>query len=594
MWLTATLAATFWVVSRFDLLERVLLWLAKIGHYRQADEVLATLILLPAGFAIFTYRRQRAVCTAKSQAAEELLRSEAEFRSLVERSPLGIVRFSSDGDRFQAVNPALIEMLGYGSAEEVLAISLSHDVYVNPSQCADVMQAMEQGVCESEVLWKKQDGKHIQVLLRGHAVHGLQGSPKTMEVTVEDISFRKSLEEQLRQAQKMEAVGRLAGGVAHDFNNILGAIMGNSELLQTGQTLDAKDRRRLGEIDKASQRGAALTKQLLTFSRRQLVQPKVLELNQVVRNVETMLRRLLGEDVKLTSSLDCELKRVLADPGQIEQVLMNLAVNARDAMPKGGLLSIHTRNMYLDGTAIRQKSSFAPGSYVMLAVSDTGCGMTEEVKTHIFEPFFTTKERGRGTGLGLSTVYGIVEQSGGHIVVYSEVGHGSTFKIFFPATEDPVATEGPQTSQQPIGGSETILVIEDEPSLLRTTVDFLQAAGYAILEAGSGERALEMLNERSLRPDLVLTDIVMPGRSGREVASEIQNLGHRIPVLYMTGYTDDVIVHHGMLGDAIDVIQKPFSRSALLTKVREILDNEVPLADLSPCKVVRKDPNISN
>ena len=572
MYLSVASGVMFCLVWTLDLMQQPMLWVASmIQRHRQSDELLTALILVLVSFCIFQCRRRREDRSAKLRAAEHLLSSEAAFRSFVDHSPLGIMRVAAGGDRLLAVNPALVEILGYDSAEELLQVSLSRDVFVDAAHCSESMKAMSYGVCESEGQWKKRDGKQVQVLLRGHAVHGLQGAAKTLEMTVEDISLRKSLEEQLRQAQKMEAVGRLAGGVAHDFNNILGVIMGNSELLQLNGNLEQKTLKRLGEIDKASQRASALTKQLLTFSRRQLLQPKVLDLNQVVKDMETMLRRLVGEDMKFTTALDSELKSVLADPGQMEQVLMNLAVNARDAMPVGGLLSIHTKNIYLDETAIRQRPSLAEGNYVMLAVSDTGCGMTDEVKAHIFEPFFTTKERGRGTGLGLSTVYGIVEQSGGHIMVYSELGRGSTFKVFLPATEEAAVGETSQLAQ-PSGGSETILLVEDEVSLLRTTADFLQSAGYHVLEANSGERALQLLNETSVRPDMLLTDIIMPGRSGREVAAEVHRLGLRIPVLYMTGYTDDVILHHGMFADSIALIQKPFSRGALLTKIRETFD----------------------
>jgi len=381
-------------------------------------------------------------------------------------------------------------------------------------------------------------------------------------------------ENQLVQSQKLEAVGRLAGGISHDFNNLLTVILGYTDISKRNLKEGDPLLRNLEEISKASERAASLTRQLLAFSRKQVMQPKVFDMNTVVSDLRKMLRRMIGEDVELRVSLESELGNIKADPVQLEQVIMNLVVNARDAMPKGGKLSIETSNVYLDEAYAREHVSVVPGEYVMLAISDTGCGMDEETRQQIFEPFFTTKEPGKGTGLGLSMVYGIVRQSGGNIWVYSEEGTGTTFKIYFPrvtaAAEEYKRTSG---SVEAPKGFETILLVEDA-ALVRTLArQVLETAGYRVLEAASAEAALKICeNINGMRIDLVLTDVVMPGMSGNDMSKILLARQPDMPVLYMSGYTDDAIVQHGVLEPGINFLQKPFTPGALAMKVREVLD----------------------
>jgi signal transduction histidine kinase/CheY-like chemotaxis protein/HAMP domain-containing protein len=382
-------------------------------------------------------------------------------------------------------------------------------------------------------------------------------------------------EKQLLQSQKLEAVGRLAGGISHDFNNLLTVILGYSDIIRRNLQEAHPLRRNVEEIVRASERAASLTRQLLAFSRKQVMQPKVFDLNTVITDLEKMLRRMIGEDVELRVTLESELGNIKADPVQLEQVIMNLAVNARDAMPKGGKLSIETSNVYLDESYAREHVAVVPGDYVMLAISDTGCGMGEETRQHIFEPFFTTKEQGKGTGLGLSMVYGIVRQSGGNIWVYSEEGRGTTFKIYFPRVTAN-AEEYKRTSQalDVPGGSETILLVEDAAMVRQLARQVLESAGYRVLEAANAEAAIDLCERiNGDKIDLLLTDVVMPGMSGNEMSRILLEKQPEMPVLYMSGYTDDAIVQHGVLEPGISFLQKPFTPGALALKVREVLDN---------------------
>lgn len=383
---------------------------------------------------------------------------------------------------------------------------------------------------------------------------------------------RVRLETQLLHSQKLEAVGRLAGGIAHDFNNLLTAIIGYSEMALR----DAEDRGKLRndveEIRKAADRAASLTRQLLAFSRRQVLQPKVLDVNAVVRDVDKMLRRLIGEDVDLVTVLTEDIGRIKADPGQIEQVLMNLAVNAKDAMPKGGKLTIETANVELDEAYARAHTSVIPGPYVLVALSDTGHGMDAETQAKIFEPFFTTKEKGKGTGLGLSMVYGIVKQSGGNIWVYSEPGKGTTFKVYFPRVED--AVEVPRIAAPAVSrlqGSEVVLLAEDEEAVRELARDILERNGYTVLAASEGAEALGIAQAHEGEIHLLLTDVVMPGMRGRDLFERLAPLRPGLNVLYMSGYTDNAVVHQGILVPGTHFLQKPFTPDALLRKVREVL-----------------------
>jgi len=389
-----------------------------------------------------------------------------------------------------------------------------------------------------------------------------------------DVTERKHLEDQLRQSQKLEGIGQLAGGVAHDFNNLLTAINGYTGLAL--QRLDEGNSVRpyLEEVKKAGDRAATLTRQLLAFGRKQILQPIPLDLNSIVSDINKMLRRLIGEDINLNAKLAADLKRVKADPGQIEQVLVNLVVNARDAMPKGGKLTIETTNAELDREYASTHVGANPGDYVVLAVSDTGTGMTEQVRRQIFEPFFTTKEKGKGTGLGLSTVYGIVKQTGGNIWVYSEPNHGTTFKVYLPALASSSTSSEPKTAESPIPrGSETVLLVEDEEVVRGLARQILEDAGYYVLVAQQGEEAVRLCNEHAKEIHLLLTDVVMPGAGGKVVADRLSALRPGIKVLFMSGYTDEAIVHHGVLDSNVEFIQKPFTPLALSKKVREVLDS---------------------
>ena len=386
-----------------------------------------------------------------------------------------------------------------------------------------------------------------------------------------DITPLKKLEAQFLQAQKMEAVGRLAGGIAHDFNNILGVIIGYAEIMWMGLKENDPLCGYLGEIKRAAVRAASLTRQLLAFSRKQIQQLEVINLNEVITDLETMLHRLIGEDLELVMELDSALLSVKADKGQIEQIILNLAVNAKDAMPQGGKLTIETCDVYLDETYCRDHPYVSPGPFVMLAVSDNGMGMDEETRAHIFEPFYTTKETGKGTGLGLSTVFGIVKQSGGSIEVYSEPGFGTTFKVYLPSAEKPAERPQAEIHASPLSGHETILVVEDDDGLRPLIIDVLKMYGYEVLEARDGDEALRICKDHEGPIHLMVTDVVMPRMSGRQLAEQVAPLYPQMQVLFMSGYTDNAIVHHGILHEDTAYIQKPFAPDDLAKKVREVL-----------------------
>jgi len=388
-----------------------------------------------------------------------------------------------------------------------------------------------------------------------------------------DITESKRLKEQLLQAQKMEVVGRLAGGVAHDFNNLLTAINGYSELVLNFMEEDNPLRQDVAEIRKAGDRAASLTRQLLAFSRKQVLRPKVLDLNQVMDNMGKMLERLIGSDIDLVINLDSHLGRVMADPGQIEQVVLNLAINARDAMPQGGWLTIETANVDLEESYSRRQMDLQPGLYVLVKVSDTGCGMDPETRSRIFEPFFTTKEMGKGTGLGLSTVYGIIKQSGGHIAVHSKPGKGAAFKIYLPRIDDAMEPDS-LASQSPedYGGQETILLVEDEDGVRQLLSTVLKRQGFKVLEARHGADALDLSTQHEGPIHLVLTDVVMPEMGGLELAQRLQPLHPGAKVLYMSGYAENANLHQHLAGQEIYYLQKPFETIGLLQRVRQLLD----------------------
>jgi signal transduction histidine kinase/ActR/RegA family two-component response regulator len=398
------------------------------------------------------------------------------------------------------------------------------------------------------------------------------GTFRTVSMLARDITERKSLEDQLRQAQKMEAIGELAGGVAHDFNNLLSVITGYAELLLNRPAEPTVLRSQLEQIKQAGDRAASLTQQLLAFSRQLMLEPRLVDLNSLTLDSKLMLSRLIGEDIAVHTALARELGLVMADPGQVSQIIINLAVNARDAMPTGGRLTLETANVDLDPHYAQDHLGVRPGRYVMLAVSDTGGGMDAETQARIFEPFFTTKEVGKGTGLGLSTVYGIVQQSGGHTAVYSEPGHGSTFKVYLPRVEDPSLPQEEAPIQIAPLGTETILVVEDDTAVRHLTITVLEGCGYTVVATGEPDEALFMVEQRGDAIDLLLTDVVMPGLSGRQLVEQLRVAHPLLKVLYTSGYTEDAIVRHGVLTAECAFIGKPASPLALAQKVRAVLD----------------------
>lgn len=523
---------------------------------------------------------------AERKLAEEALRdSEKRYRLLFESNPFPMWVYDVETLSFLAVNAAVVRRYGY-SAEEFLTMTIKD---IRPA--ADVPALLERVSKVSEVsvepkdsgTWRhqKKDGTIIDVEITSHPLSFAGGRAKL--VLANDITERKRAEaalklteEQLRQALKMEAVGKLAGGVAHDFNNLLTAITGHSEMCLKRLTPENSLHRHIDQIKKAGDRAAALTRQLLAFSRKQILQPEVLDLNHIVLELSKMLQRLIGEDIDLLMGLAADLGKVKADPNQLEQVLMNLVVNARDAMPKGGKLTIETSNVHLNGEFADRHVSVPAGDYVMLAVTDSGCGMDAETQARIYEPFFTTKEVGKGTGLGLATVYGIVKQSEGSIWVYSEVGHGTTFKIYLPSVECSVVKiaagiENPEL----LKGAETILLVEDEEIVREMATEILRENGYHVMEAKHPNEALILAAQYNGIIHLMLTDVVMPQMSGRDLAEQITPLRPDMKVLYMSGYTDDAIVHHGVLEEGTAFIAKPFSIDGLARKLREVLDEPV-------------------
>jgi PAS domain S-box-containing protein len=472
------------------------------------------------------------------------------------------------------VNPAFTRITGY-SREEVLGQnprilkSGKQDQVFYQQLWATILRGE---IWHGELINRRKEGNLYTEEMNIAPVRDALGEVTHFIATKQDVTEHKQLGQQLIQAQKMEAVGRLAGGVAHDFNNLLTIINGYAALLSEETSTEDPRRARLKEILMAGERAASLTRQLLAFSRRQVLEPRVLNLNSVLADIEKMLRRLIGEDVELVSTLKPDVGRVKVDPGQIEQVIMNLALNARDAMPEGGKLLIETSNVEIDEKYVRSHSPMMPGKYVMVAVSDTGCGMDLDTQAHIFEPFFTTKEEGRGTGLGLATVYGIVKQSGGFIWVYSEPGRGSTFKIYLPFIEENVPKAKPaKVRTKQVKGSETVLVVEDEGGVRSLVCQTLASQGYKVLEAAGAAQALKISEQHTEPIHLLLTDVVMPQTDGKKLAMRLSTLHPETKVLYMSGYTDDAIVRHGILNVGTSFLQKPFLPRVLLLKIREVL-----------------------
>ena len=510
----------------------------------------------------------------RKRAEHEIVAREERFRALVEHSADAIALLDRAGTITYA-SQSTERVLGR-NAEEVLGRSILD--YSHPDDVPEVARQLGQltdrpgAVVTIEARYRHKDGSFRYAEC---SVANRLDDPavRALVLNYREITERRRLEEQLRQAQKMEAVGRLAGGVAHDFNNVLTAIFGYLDLVAEDLPPDSPAREDINEVRKAATRAASLTRQLLAFSRQQVLQPVVLNLNDVVEGLENMVQRLIGEDIELRAVSAPDLGNVLADAGQLEQVVLNLAVNARDAMPTGGKLTIETANTDLDEQYREGHQPVVPGRYVMLAVSDTGIGMDPQTRARIFEPFFTTKDKAKGTGLGLSTVYGIVKQSGGYIWAYSEPGRGATFKVYLPRVDAPVEPTGPhaEVAGTPTG-TETILLAEDDDLLRPLARGLLDKLGYTVLEAANAEEALVHAGKHQGPIHLLLADVVMPGESGRALARRLAQGRPEMRVLYMSGYTDDAVVRHGILERGLHYLQKPFTPAALARRVREVLD----------------------
>ena len=521
---------------------------------------------LPAAIA-------RELREAQGRAAQRA--SEASHAALVEKAPVGVYR-STPAGKFLSANAAVVRLLGYDSAVQVLQLDMTRDVYADPAERQRLLDRdtyTDREYDDVEATWKRKDGTPLNVQLSVRAVRNAAREVEYYETFVRDVTEQRLLQQQLVQAQKMEAVGRLAGGIAHDFNNLLTVISSYSDLLLEDLARDDPRRDDVEQVRKAAEGAAALTRQLLAFSRQQVLQPRVVSLNVVVGDLRKMLQRVIGEDVDFATILAPDLRAVKADVGQIEQVLMNLAVNARDAMPTGGKLTVETTNVELDTDYTRTHHAAAAGHFVMLAVTDTGTGMDEATQAKIFEPFFTTKGPGKGTGLGLATVYGIVKQSGGFVWVYSEVGHGTSFKIYLPQVAEAADAHRAQAPAPTMSrGTETVLVVEDAPAVRAVTRQVLERQGYTVIEAAGGDAALQLAAAHAGPIHLLLTDVVMPGLSGRQVAERLAIRRPEMRVLYASGYTDDSIVRHGILEEGIAYLQKPFTPESLARKVRTVLD----------------------
>ncbi|MBV8052045.1 MAG: response regulator [Acidobacteriaceae bacterium] len=516
------------------------------------------------------------VITSRKETEQSLRLAEQKYRDIVEQAVVGVFQSAPDG-RYLSVNPALARMLGYESPQELLCsvTDIDQQVYVDPERRAEFKRLMqEQGsVRNFECQVYRKDRSKVWLSVDARAIFK-DGVVICYEGTNADVTERKLLQSQFIESQKMEAIGRLAGGIAHDFNNAIGITVGYSTLLKERLAGDEKSHRYADEIGKAGQRAASLTRQLLAFGRTQVVYPIVLDLNSVATKVEVMLQRMIGEDIEIIVNLDPELGQVKADPGQIEQIMMNLAVNARDAMPDGGRLVFDTANAELHDDDGRPERNVPPGQYVMFSVSDNGCGMGEDTKSHLFEPFFTTKDPGKGTGLGLSTVYGIVKQNRGHIWVSSELGQGTCFKVYLPRVDGVAQSSSQAKDAASPTGSETILLVEDDEAMRELTRACLEGAGYRVLDVPNGDTAIKLLNRSDEIVHLLLTDVIMPGMNGRELADRVAMLRPGIKRLYVSGYTADLISQQGISAAGVTLVEKPFTRDALLSKVREVLDSE--------------------
>jgi PAS domain S-box-containing protein len=511
--------------------------------------------------------------TDRKHLEDQLRLAQEQYREIFDTAMGGIFQSTPDG-RYLNVNPAMAKMLGYDSPQEVIQTisDISQQVYVDPKRREELKMLAQQGAVkdlECEVYRKDGSKMWISAYVRAIMEDGVVVRYEGMNT---DITQRKLLEDQLRQAQKMEAVGLLAGGVAHDFNNALAVITGYSDLLEMSLPPESVSHRHAGEISKAGRRAAALTRQLLAFSRKQVIQPVVLDLNSATQELEKMLRRLIGEHIEISFERGTDLGRVKMDPGQVEQVLMNLCVNARDAMPLGGRLCVATANVELDQAYARRHAYVQPGSYVMLSVSDTGCGISPETQRRMFEPFFTTKDPGKGTGLGLSTVYGIAKQNNGYIIVDSEVEKGTTLRFYLPRLGENAKVAATEPMLREVAcGTGTVMIVEDEEALRRLARTCLESNGYLVLDAPDPAAALQLAEMDGRRIDLLLTDMVMPGMGGRDLANRMLVLHPRAKVLFMSGYSNDLLDQQRTFEPDTELLEKPFTLLALLNKVGKVL-----------------------
>lgn len=513
--------------------------------------------------------------TARKKAEDALRCSEADYRSLFEGAPYGILRATLDGKMFRA-NPALVRMLGYESESELLAANLVTQVCVDAAEGILALNRYwhAERFEDVELHWRRKDGSPIFVRAYGRPIRHKDSEAASLEIMVEDLTRRRALEEQLRQSQKMEAIALLASGIAHDFNTLLTGILGYGERLLMAANLADEPRRQAEGVMQAALQARSLTRQLLALGRKQVLRPKVLDLNALIKDAEDLLRRLLGDNIRFAIDLAPNVGRVKADPGQLTQVIMNLVVNARDAMPEGGELTIKTLPVDLTQPD-HQLPGIDPGEYATLAVIDTGCGMDETTQARIFEPFFTTKPHGRGTGLGLSTVYGIIEQTGGRIRVSSRPGQGTAFELYFPPTDEPAErTKTRDLQSSPADGCATVLVVEDDDLARRLTCELLEGHGYTVLKAKNGPDALKIARKQTGTVDLLLTDVVMPGMSGQELAKHLAKLHPETKVLYMTGYAETLV--GAPVSEPTDTVplEKPFLRHELMSKVHQVLGQE--------------------
>lgn len=515
-------------------------------------------------------RREQEIRTLNRQ-----LDADAAYRSMVKQAPYGIYRVDLADEQFVAVNPALVQMLGYDDEQEVLHLSIPRDVYRNPADYAARRKQNQterhfQGV---EAEWKKKDGTPLFVRLSGRRGRNEQGE-EHIDIVAEDITERRKLEEQFQQSQRLEAVAGLAAGVSHDFNNLLGVITGYAWMLSNDASLSEPHREKIDGILQASNSAVLLTRQLMAISRKQVLQPAVLNLNAVVAEMGRMLKRVISEDIRLLLEAAPDLGSVKLDRTQIEQVLLNLVINARDAMPRGGAITVQTTNEHLDERYAAAHVGVKPGDYVMLAVSDTGVGMDQQTQTRAFEPFFTTKDPGKGTGLGLASVYGIVKQSGGHIWLYSEPGVGTTFKLYFPRLYRPAEMAAARLHPEVYRGTETVLLVEDHALLRKMTAAMMRAMGYTVLEHEDPQAALEAASHHGGAIHLLVTDVVMPAMNGLELREKLTAMRPGIKTLLVSGYSGDVLSQYGDIGSGSALLEKPFSTQTLGLKLRELLDRK--------------------